>query len=220
MKMPKFEFNKEEAQAISVALLGSTNENIPEEFIVHAKPKSTYSPQGEFGKLVNDLACMGCHTMQGRGRMVATDLSIEASQARPQWIEGYFKVPYSLRPILTERMPNLFLSDAEIKTVVDYMEKVFVVDSLDHDVKMDGTKISRGKDLYFVKYSCQACHKINGKGGYVGPPLDKVSERLKPGWVYHWLKNPQAFKPESIEPNNNLSDGDAESLTAFLMTIK
>ena len=34
------------------------------------------------------------------------------------------------------------------------------------------------------------------------------------------MENPQAFKPESIEPNNRLSDEDAEALTAYLMTLK
>ena len=220
MKMPKFEFSKEEAQAITVALLGNTGEKIPEEFIIRPKPKSTFAPQGEFGKLVDDLACLGCHTMEGRGTLVATDLSLEASQAQRKWIEGYFKIPYSLRPILTERMPNLFLSDAEIRTLVDYMEQVFIADSLDRTIRTNDEIVARGKGLYFETYGCQGCHQIHSKGGYVGPPLDKVSVRLKPGWVFHWLENPQAFKPESIEPNNRLSDEDAEALTAYLMTLK
>ena len=117
-------------------------------------------------------------------------------------------------------MPNLFLGDAEIKTIVDYMERVFVADSLDRSVKMNEETIAKGKGLYFEKYGCQGCHQISSNGGYVGPPLDKVSERLKPGWIFHWLKNPQAYKPESIEPNNNLSDEDADALAAFLMTLK
>ncbi len=220
MKMPSYEFTDEEAQAITVALLGNTGERIPEELKVYPKPRSTYSPQGEFGKLVDDLACFGCHTVFGRGRLIATDLSLEASQAQRKWIEGYFKVPYSLRPILTERMPNLFLSDAEIRVLVEYMEKVFLADSLEREIRADQDRIAKGKILYYEKYGCQACHQINLKGGYVGPALDKVGSRLKPGWVFHWLKNPQAFKPESIEPNNKLTNDEAEALTAFLMSLK
>ncbi len=219
MKMPKFEFSVEEARAITVALLGNTKERMPEEFIVRPQPKRRYAPQGEFGKLVNDLACMGCHTIDGTGRLVATDLSLEASQAQRKWIEGYFKVPYSLRPILTERMPKLFLSDNEIGTIVDYMERVFIADSLEIDIPMTDASIAKGKALYNERYGCQGCHQIATKGGYVGPPLDKLGKRLKPGWVFHWLKNPQAYKPESIEPNNKLSDDDAKALTAYLMSL-
>jgi mono/diheme cytochrome c family protein len=220
MKMPKFGFTKEEAQAITVALLGTTDEKIPEDMVIHRQPKSTFAPQGEFGKLVTDLACLSCHKMEGRGRLVATDLSLEASQAQRKWIEGYFKIPYSLRPILTERMPNLFLSDGEIKTIVDYMEQDFVADSLERTIRTDDETVAKGKGLYFERYGCEGCHQIGGKGGYVGPPLDKLSARLKQGWVFHWLKNPQAYKPQSIEPNNRLSDDEAEALTAFLMTLK
>ena len=93
MKMPSYEFTDEEARAIAVALLGNTNENIPEEFKIRPKVQSTYAPQGEFGKLAADLACFGCHSMFGRGRLIATDLTLEASQARGKWIEGYFRVP-------------------------------------------------------------------------------------------------------------------------------
>ncbi|MGB2867864.1 MAG: c-type cytochrome [Bacteroidota bacterium] len=220
MKMPRFEFSGEEAQAVTVALLGNTSDKIPQEYLVHLKPQGTFVPQGAFGRIVNELACLGCHTMNGSGRLVATDLSLEGSQAQASWIAGYFKVPYSLRPILTERMPNLFLSDGEIKTIVEYMQKVFIADSLDRNVTMDAAAIARGKDLYGGKYGCQSCHQVGGKGGYVGPPLDRAGRRLTAGWIFHWLKNPQAFKPESIEPNNKLTDGEAEALTAYLMSLK
>jgi mono/diheme cytochrome c family protein len=220
MKMPDYQFTDEERQAVTVALLGNTNENIPEEYIVHPKQESIFDPQGEFGKIVKDLACLSCHVMNGNGRLVATDLSLESSQAQRKWIEGYFRVPYSLRPILTERMPNFFLSKAEINMIADYMEKVFIIDSLDREITKDVASISKGKGLYFEKYGCQSCHQISGKGGYVGPPLDKISSRLKAGWIFHWLKNPQAYKPESIEPDNKLTDEEAEALTTYLLTLK
>ncbi|HEY6950872.1 MAG TPA: c-type cytochrome [Bacteroidota bacterium] len=219
-RMPNFGFTDDQAVAVSVALLANTNEPIPEEYMVRPRTATKFVPQGEFGKLVNDLACQGCHVMNGTGRLVATDLSMEASQARPEWIKGYFKVPYSLRPILTERMPNLFLSNAEINVLTDYMEKVFVVDSLQRTIAADASTVREGRGLYFERYGCQSCHQVGGKGGYVGPPLDKVGSRLEPGWVFHWLKNPEAYKPGSIEPDNKLTDHEAEALTAYLMTLK
>jgi len=219
-RMPKFGFTEQEAQAITVALLANRNESIPEKYVRHAPPKSKFSPQGEFGKLIADLSCLACHTMEGSGRLVATDLSLEASQAHPDWISNYFKVPYSLRPILTERMVNLFLSDAERKSLVDYMQVNFIADSLDRAIPMNDSLASHGKSLYFDRYACQSCHQMEGKGGYVGPPLDNLNSRLNAGWIFHWLKNPQSFKPATIEPNNNISDEDADAITAFLLKQK
>jgi cbb3-type cytochrome oxidase cytochrome c subunit len=117
-------------------------------------------------------------------------------------------------------MPNLFISDATIKVIVDYMQKMFVADSLERNVKMDPAMVAKGRGLYSERYGCQSCHQIGGKGGYVGPPLDKVGNRLKAGWIFHWLKNPQAYKPESIEPNNKLTDDEAAALTAYLLTLR
>jgi len=47
-----------------------------------------------------------------------------------------------------------------------------------------------------------------------------VGSRLTAAWVYHWLKNPQALRPGTVEPNRNMSDDEAKSLTAFLMMQK
>jgi len=61
---------------------------------------------------------------------------------------------------------------------------------------------------------------VGGNGGYVGPPLDKAGNRLTPGWIYHWLLNPQKYKPETLEPRAGLSDAEAKDLTAYLMSLK
>ena len=219
-KMPKFVFTDEQATAVAVALLSNTSDPIPDEYIVRSKPTTPFVPQGAFGKLVKSLACQSCHVMNGTGRLVATDLSMEASEVQPQWIKGYFKVPYSLRPMLTERMPNFFLSDAEINTLAGYIEQVFVVDSLDRTINPTPALVTEGRGLYYQRYGCQSCHMLGGKGGYVGPPLDKVGSRLKAGWIFHWLKDPEAYRPQAIEPDNKLTDHEAEALTAFLMTLK
>ena len=84
----------------------------------------------------------------------------------------------------------------------------------------DAALVSEGRGLYYERYGCQSCHMIGGKGGYVGPPLDKVGSRLEPGWIFHWLKDPEAFRPQSIEPDNKLTDHEADALTAFLTTMK
>ena len=67
--------------------------------------------------------------------------------------------------------------------------------------------------------TCQACHQANLTGGYVGPPLDGVGERLFSGYIYSYLKNPQKIKPAVPEPNRNLSDTDARALTAYLVSL-
>ena len=77
----------------------------------------------------------------------------------------------------------------------------------------------RGKQLYFNKYGCNACHKIGQTGGEVGPPLDRAGFRLNAHWVYRWIKYPQIMKPETKMPNLGVSDDDAKAIMFFLKTL-
>ncbi len=76
-----------------------------------------------------------------------------------------------------------------------------------------------GKRLYTNKYGCNGCHAIGGEGGKVGPALDRAGFRLNPTWVYRWIKNPQAMKPETRMPALGLSDADAKAVTMYLGTL-
>lgn len=219
LRMPDYGFSEEEAVALTNALLSLTGEQVPEAYRVPRSPESAYAPQGEVGRLFKDYACFGCHRINGRGSRLAPDLTREGSQARPEWIRGYFKVPYSLRPIMTERMPNLFMKDGEIEAVSRYLSLVQLNDSLEVDSPGDGLLAGEGRRLY-EDHGCSACHQIGTVGGYVGPPLIGAGSRLRSGWVSRWLEDPQRYNPETVEPNPGLSAAERRALTAYLMSLK
>jgi cytochrome c2 len=222
LKMPEYEFTNDQVRAIVVALLSMSDRQIPSRYLPPPARVSFYAPQGEFGAVVTKYNCLTCHKMNGQGGDLAPDLSIEASKARPEWIAQYFKLPYSLRPIMEERMPLLNMTDEEIKTTVEYFERVLVSDAIPKELPYklgDSQLVEQGRKFYFEKYSCRACHQINLEGGYVGPALDGVGNRLYAGYIYNWLKNPQAFLPTTIDPNRGLSDEEAAAITAFLMKL-
>ena len=77
-----------------------------------------------------------------------------------------------------------------------------------------------GKKLYSNKYGCNGCHSIGGEGGKVGPALDRAGFRLNGTWIYRWVTNPQAMKPETRMPALGLSDADAKAVTAYLGTLR
>jgi mono/diheme cytochrome c family protein len=82
------------------------------------------------------------------------------------------------------------------------------------------TKLAaRGKQLYFNKYGCNACHKIGDSGGEVGPALDRAGFRLNSTWVYRWIKYPQSMKPYTKMPNLGVSDDDAKAIMFYLKTL-
>jgi len=197
-------------------------QEIPEKYRVDATAPSDYDPQGDFGRIFKKYSCLSCHVIKGRGFRLATDLTREGSLAQKKWLKNYFTVPYSMRPILTERMPKLFMSQDEINTVVNYFDMVLrddAIDSVQIDLG-DSKLIAEGKMLFSEKYGCQSCHQVGGKGGYVGPLVDLTGQRLTAGWVYHWIKNPQAYLSDTIDPNSGMSDSEARAVTAYLMSMR
>jgi len=115
------------------------------------------------------------------------------------------------------------LSDAEASLLADYMMTVYQTPAFDRDAidpaKFNASDIEDGRQLFYSKYACQACHIVDPQKdkGYIGPTLTQAGARLNAAWIFHWLKNPQALRPGTLEPNQHLSDSDARVLTAFLM---
>ena len=221
-RMPVFNFTKQQIEAVTTYLYSHQIKDLPINYYQITAKNSSYFPKGEVGAIVKKYSCMKCHTINGNGGSIAPDLSIVGSKLQNEWIRNYFNVPYSLRPIVEERMPKLFISDNEIKTIINYFDTVLLDDSLSIPVKIptDKSNIERGKSLMNEKYGCKGCHIIEGKGGYVGPPLDNVGNRLKKEWIYNWIINPQKFIPETIEPRTGMPREDALDITAYLMTLK
>ena len=225
LKMPQFSFAPAQVDALTTALLSLTDrsQTLPVAWTVPAKPSSTYQPAGKAGQLMADLACFTCHTINGRGGEMAPDLTWEGSSVQRQWLKDFLKNPNTLRPALIRRMPRFNLSDNDIAELTDYIMTVYQTPAFDRDaLPVSGypaAQVEQGKELFYSKYACQSCHIVDTKKdkGYIGPTLTQVGARLNAAWIYYWLKNPQALRPGTIEPNRDMSDEDARALTAFLM---
>ncbi|HKF21335.1 MAG TPA: c-type cytochrome [Candidatus Angelobacter sp.] len=228
LKMPKFSLGDDQVVALTTALLAQTDRasGLPRDLLIPAERTSNYHPGGNAGKLMEELRCQSCHAINGRGGDMAPDLTWEGTAVQRAWLQEFLANPNTLRPALIRRMPRFNLNPAEIKTISDYVlsayqQPVATMPALDpHTLGADAA--SRGKQLFYSKYGCQACHIADYKTdkGYVGPALVSVGNRLTPEWMYQWLKNPNALRPGTIMPNPNLKDDEARDLTAFLMTLK
>ncbi|MFZ0800992.1 MAG: c-type cytochrome [Terriglobales bacterium] len=228
VKMPQYTFAPGQIDALTTALLALTDraQNLPLALTVPAQSASNYQPAGKAGQLMADMACFTCHAINGRGGDMAPDLTWEGSSVQRVWLQAFLKNPGTLRPALIRRMPRFNLSDSEVTELTDYIMTVYQTPAFDSDsMPLSGyplAQVEQGKQLFYSKYACQSCHIIdtNVDKGYIGPTLTQVGSRLSAAWIYHWLKNPQAMRPGTTEPNRNMGDEDARALTAFLMTEK
>jgi len=222
LHMPEFGFDDQQVVELVTALLSLPRKPVPESYRVPA-PSPHYVPPGRFGDMVSRYRCMSCHQIQGTGGDISTaPLTAEGSKVRRDWLKSYILHPFTLRPVLTDRMIPLQMSPDEADFLTGFIENVYLDNRIPDDIFPAGPsaeQIDRGRMLYYQRYGCQACHMIAGKGGYYGPLLDGVGQRLKSGWVYWWLKGPQRWRPDVREPDYGLSDEDARDLAAFVVSI-
>ena len=225
LKMPQYNFTSAQVDALVTALLAQTErvQTLPAALRVNGTPASNYQPAGKAGKLMEDMQCFSCHAINGRGGDMAPDLTWEGTAVQRQWLISFLKNPNTLRPALIRRMPRFNLTDSEAATLTDYIMTAYQTPAFEGD-SIDAGRLTaedreRGRQLFYSKYACQSCHIVDPQNdkGYVGPTLTQVGARLSAAWIFHYLKNPQALRPGTIEPNQHVSDADASALTAFLM---
>jgi mono/diheme cytochrome c family protein len=225
-RMPQYNWNAADLDAITTALLsmkGAPSTSALQNLVVPKKDTS-FHPAGSFGEVYERYKCYACHKFNGFGGDLAPDLTYEGSRAQRQWIVDFLKNPQTLRPTLVLRMPQFNMSDKDAATLADYMS-VALQHPEANPVSVDAkeftpTRAAFGKQLYEVKYQCQACHTIGGTGGYIGPNLNNAGNWLTPAWIEAWLRNPQALVPGTIEPRRQFTDEEIKSLTAYLLTLK
>jgi mono/diheme cytochrome c family protein len=78
---------------------------------------------------------------------------------------------------------------------------------------------SAGK-AYFNQAGCVSCHKIGDEGSSVGNDLTLVGFRHDAAWLDLFIKDPQAWKKDTLMPNKLLSPEARAAIVAYLAEQK
>lgn len=184
------------------------------------RPLSLQGPSGE-------ARCRVCHAGAEESRPIAPNLGMAGSKLRREWLLAFLRNPPRIRPIgympLTKaRMPNFQFTEQEAMAVTDYLmtKKDLTTARADvGDIRATPDVIARGRRLFEEEYACDACHRLGESGGTVGPHLNQAYRRLQPQWIFRWLKRPQSIRPDSPMPDFDLSDSEARSLMAYILSV-
>ncbi len=76
-----------------------------------------------------------------------------------------------------------------------------------------------GKAL-FNQSGCASCHKVGDMGSAVGPDLTMVGLRHSPEWLELYIKDPQAWKKDTLMPNRRMSDEARKAIVEYLSMLK
>ncbi len=183
------------------------------------------------------FGCYGCHMTEGfeDPPPVGPDLTHLASKTTPDWAHAWIENPKAFRPETT--MPQFFgltnssgeedrkRDHAAVDAVVAYLFHF----SGRHDYQGQGQGIpagdaEKGKQA-FQTLGCLACHSVGElKPGtpsklYV-PDLSRIGDKTSPEWIFHWIRNPRHYYPDSRMPSLRLSEVEAADITAYLATLK
>ncbi|MBI3829957.1 MAG: c-type cytochrome [Planctomycetes bacterium] len=108
----------------------------------------------------------------------------------------------------------------EIEAITTYL---FATSKLREEKLPDPPKGDAEKgEKVFEQVGCLACHSTRtAKDKYTfnnhGPDLSRIGEKVKPAWLFQWLKNPKHYWAETRMPSLRLSDEEAANLSAFLL---
>jgi hypothetical protein len=143
----------------------------------------------------------------------------EGRKVQSAWLHTFLLNPHPIRPPAVLRMPKFNWSSAEAGDMVNYFS---AVDGAEYpyvyDPRLDESDVAAKEQVHpghlegalrivtNTNY-CVKCHLVGdytppGNVKALAPQLERVHERLRPGYVHDWIANPKRFLPYTGMPVN------------------
>lgn len=186
-------------------------------------------------RIFEQMGCTGCHLVQGYETIPKVGPSLRRISAKvdPSWMVRWIQNPQDYR--LKTRMPNFSFKEDEAMAITAFLWSVSKEEGdkwlQGHALPAgfrDGDQelIAEGKALV-ESIGCRGCHgfaegefsTVLGKEKEIVPNLQNIAAKVGPRWVYHWVKNPRGFSPETRMPSLRLGDRETSAITSYLMTL-
>ena len=190
--------------------------------------------------LVKTKHCDTCHRFsKSEGDKSGPDLFFAGDKFQKNWLKKFLQQPETIRlaghtndpgflkgqPQYTGPHPTLNSKEAE--QITDHLMSLKI---LKDTPQLNLPELSKGirvriKILFERDYSCIACHQSYNlarqpRGGISGPSLVDAGRRLRPEWIYQWLKNPKQFNPQGKMPLYAFDEETLKKMTQYIMSHK
>ena len=143
----------------------------------------------------------------------------EGGKVQSAWLHKFLLNPHTIRPPAVLRMPKFNWSSAQAATMVDYFAAVdgaeypYVYDPRLDEASVAQKEMARAGHLEGAlrivtnTNYCVKCHLVGdytppGSVKALAPQLERIHERLRPGYVHDWIANPKRFLPYTGMPVN------------------
>lgn len=166
----------------------------------------------------------------GDDARIPPPLTLAGAKLQPVWIKKVLFDGESVRPYMFTRMPQYGETNLrhlpELFARLDRVENVkFRMPASESPNKQERLRAQEMRDagrklMGNQSLNCVACHNYNGKTPQNnGIELMTTHQRLQPSWFYHFLCNPNAYRPRVVMPtawpggkavDKSVLDGDTD----------
>jgi cytochrome c2 len=190
LRMGKFHFTTEEADAVVTAILSMTKEQVSPLAQKRLSADERYVEKGR--RMVRDNNCQACHRIgeeggtfqaivedqldsSGGDTLQAQALSPpilynekskvgEGARVHTDWLHGFLERPENkIRPWLQVRMPSFEFDEEQRNTITHYFAaQDNVAYPYEPKQPLDPAMVAAGRDL-FGRWQCVKCHVVAGK---------------------------------------------------------
>jgi cytochrome c551/c552 len=230
LRMPKPNVTKEDIDALTTFLLGSTDPTLPQEYMYKPADQRAAIQKGWW--IVTKYNCIGCHQIavgqrsvlmglpqfQGENKQnLPPVLTSEGARVSPEWLKGFLANPAlsttdvnrnGVRSYLQVRMPTFFLSDDEIRTLVSFFQAMssqpqpFIPEKVE---PITTAERDMARQLFTSTAApCLKCHATGDPAhdkNAIAPNFLFARERLQPAWTERWITNPALIAPGTAMPS-------------------
>jgi cytochrome c2 len=233
--MPNFHLTAQAIGELSHFLFAA---QVPKELAerIDAAAKESPGTAANGKKLVSESRCITCHTVEGKGKGSAPELSKIASTSSRGWLLAFLRDPQAFNP--RTPMPRYHFSETESRDVVTYLEDEFrdfdAPKEILEPIRVNQTLAENGRKLFRL-YGCFSCHDPAGPASEkFGPELDGIGDkraqsldfgrrtdlvRTLPAWLTAKLESPRSFADGLKMPSYGFSADDSRAVITALLAL-
>lgn len=230
-RMPRYELDERQRVALALFVTNDREMRGVDDALRDAMTRHADADRAEGAALYETLNCAGCHVHpEAEPRVTAPDLSLTGLRVRAEWLPGYLTGPVTIRPagpVPGEggQMPDFRLDAAETASIADYLLELGGTNASDvppeaadwEPQALSPFAMSKAETLLRNRWSCLGCHRLGDDGGRIGPRLDGIAQRLRPGYVRALMQDPAHLAPGTIMPASLEQPDRLDLIASYLL---